>query len=98
VSGELNVFLLHAQPLAESNAQLFLDEVDAAHQLRHGMLDLNARVHLHEVELAGRSDEKLDGARVLVAHGFGAAHSGIAQRFARFLRMKMQGDSSSIFW
>src|SRR5207253_7431954 len=49
------------------DAQLLLDEINAVDQLGHRMLDLKARVHLQEEELArvGRGDE-LDraGARV----------------------------------
>src|SRR5437868_8073069 len=49
-SSRNDVFLLERQPLARRNTHLPLHEVDARHQLGHGMLDLEARVHLQEIE------------------------------------------------
>ena len=46
-----DVVLRPRQPLAGGDAQLRLDEVDAGDQLGHRVLDLDARVHLDEVEL-----------------------------------------------
>ena len=42
---------LEADRLAGGHADLFLHEVEAGHHLGHRMLDLDAGVHLHEVEL-----------------------------------------------
>ena len=39
--------------LARGDAKLLLDEVDAGHELGHGMLDLEPGVHLDEEELVG---------------------------------------------
>ena len=46
------LLLSQRERLAGGDAQLLLDEVDAVHQLGHGMLDLQPRVHLEEEELA----------------------------------------------
>ena len=53
---------LIAERLAGRDAQLLGHEVDAEHHLGHGMLDLQARVHLEEVE-AIALDQELDRAR-----------------------------------
>ena len=37
---------------ARSHAKLPLDQVDIGYKLGDGMLDLQARIHLHEVEIA----------------------------------------------
>src|SRR5262249_6816714 len=44
-------------------------EVEAGHELGHGVLDLEPRIHLEEVEVLLRIDDELDGARGLVADG-----------------------------
>mmetsp|Transcript_43463 Transcript_43463/g.80893 ORF Transcript_43463/g.80893 Transcript_43463/m.80893 type:complete len:366 (+) Transcript_43463:1651-2748(+) len=46
-----------------------LDDVDVRHLLRHGVLDLDPRVDLHEVMLTVLVDKELDGPRVLVVTG-----------------------------
>jgi hypothetical protein len=58
--------------------QLPADQVDAGDHLRHRMLDLDARVHLHEVELAAvLVEDVLDGARAAVADVLAKAHGGL---------------------
>src|SRR5581483_11372778 len=52
VAPDLHIALHVGQPLAAGDEELRLHEVDAGHQLGHRMLDLNARVHLDEVELS----------------------------------------------
>src|SRR6202167_6142913 len=52
MSAELNVGLGVGQLLARGDRELRLDQVDAGDQLGYRMLDLDARVHLDEVELA----------------------------------------------
>jgi hypothetical protein len=47
---ELHVVLAHPQRLARRDPDHLLDEIDAGDQLGDGMLDLEARVHLQEVE------------------------------------------------
>src|SRR5205085_10069187 len=50
--------------------ELCLDEIDAGHLFRHGVLDLYPRIALDEEMLAGfRRDEELDGPRVRVLGG-----------------------------
>ena len=54
---------------AGGDAQLPLDEVEAGDHLGDGVLDLQAGVHLEEVEVAVRLGEAFDGAGVVVAEG-----------------------------
>src|SRR5207302_206247 len=79
-----DVFLRQAQHFAGRDTQLRLNQVDAGYELGYGMLDLDARIDLDEVEIARRVvEEKLDRAGVLVR---GLAHhgdSGGAQALAR---------------
>ena len=56
------------EPSAGGDVQLQLDEVEAGDRLGHGVLDLQARVDLHEGEAAaGGLVEELDRAGVAVA-------------------------------
>ena len=55
------------QRQARRDPDLLLDDVDAGRELRDRMLDLEARVHLEEVESAALIDEELDRAGVRVA-------------------------------
>ncbi len=64
------------QPFALGDADLQGDEVDAGRALRDGMLDLQPRVHLEEVEVAVVSGEELDGAGVGVADRSGRGDRG----------------------
>ena len=52
MAADLYVILRHRQCLTACNTQLFTDDVDARDHLGHGVLDLQTRVHLDEVELA----------------------------------------------
>ena len=65
----------NAQLLAGGDADLLLHEVDAGDHLGHRVLDLDARVHLDEVELAVLVQElERAGAAVAdLAAGVGAA-------------------------
>ena len=70
--------LLGRQRFAHRDPQLLLDQVEARHLLGDGVLDLNAGVHLHEVEVAVGIDQKLDRAGPFVVDGLGAAHGRLA--------------------
>src|SRR5665213_1130154 len=52
VAAELHVGLAEGQLLAGGDRELCLDQIDARDQLGHRMFDLDARVHLDEIELA----------------------------------------------
>ena len=66
VAGELDVFLAQREFFAGRDQQLLAHEIDAGDQLGHRMLDLDARVHLDEVEAAVLVEE-LERARAAIA-------------------------------
>ena len=55
VAGELHVGLLEGNRLARRDADLQGHEIEPGHRLRHRMLDLDAGVHLEEIEQIGRA-------------------------------------------
>ena len=63
---------LIAQRLAGGDADLLLHEVDAGHHLGHRVLDLDAGVHLHEVERPVLVEQELDRAGADVVDRLGA--------------------------
>ena len=71
---------------AAGDAELRLDQVDAGDEFGDRVLDLDARVHLDEVELAVFVHEELDGAGVLVADLGEAAAEGLADLLAHLGR------------
>jgi hypothetical protein len=83
VPGEAHVLLGDAQPLAGSDAQLQLDEIEARDHLGDGMLDLQARVHLQEVERPLGREQELHRAEVRVADGAGGSDGGGAHARAQ---------------
>src|SRR5205823_11569819 len=71
-------------PFGDPN--LLFDNVDAGHHFRDRMLDLNARIHLHEIETTARAvDDALDGAGILVAGVPAQPHRRVAERGAQRL-------------
>ena len=91
-------FCVKAKRLAGGDADLLAHQVDAGDHLGHRMLDLQARVHLDEVELAVLVEE-LDGADAAVAE---LLHARRRRRrrcacAASALRAG-EGASSNTFW
>ena len=74
------------QPLARSDAQLLAHDVDAGDELGHGMLDLQPRIQLDEVELALGREQELERACVAVADRLAGALRCGFHRFARIRR------------
>ena len=66
-AAQRDVVLREAELLARRDAELLLHEIEPGHQLGHRVLDLQARVHLEEVEVALAVHQELDRARVDVA-------------------------------
>ena len=75
--------LCQRQFFAERHAQLPLDEIDAGDQLGHGMLDLQAGVHLDEEHVPAVGDE-FDGAGAEIVDGTGS----LARRLANSLALR----------
>jgi hypothetical protein len=78
------------QVLAGGHANLLFHQVHAGHQLRDRMLDLDARVHLHEEELAVL-EQQLDGAGREIADRFAPADRGLAHARAQLGRDRRRG-------
>ena len=68
---ERHVRLREAQLFARRDADHLLDEVDAGDHLGDRMLDLQARIHLEEIERAVLAGDELDRAGGIVADGLG---------------------------
>ena len=79
VAGERDVPLLERQPLARGDPDLLLDDVDAGQELGDRMLDLEAGVHLEEIEVALVVEEELEGPGVGVLDGARSVDDGAAQ-------------------
>src|ERR1700761_141276 len=58
---ERQLLLRKRQRFPRGNAQLPLDEIEPCNHLRYRMLDLQPRVHLHEVEAAALLHDELHG-------------------------------------
>ncbi len=91
VTGEFDLVLRQRQRFSRSDAQLPLHQIEARDQLRHRMLDLQARVHLDEVPGRRRRQiaalhQELDRARPLVADRLGAGDSRAADLGAQLRR------------
>ncbi len=81
--GAAHLGLRDGQRFACGHTQLPLDQIEAGDQLGDGMLDLQPRVHLHEVEALRRPglaafDDELHRARAHITHGSGGGHGGLA--------------------
>ena len=85
VAGERHVALLERQPLARRDPDLLLDDVDAGDELGDRVLDLDARVHLEEVEVALVVEQELERAGVGVLHRARGVDDRAAQLAAHLL-------------
>jgi hypothetical protein len=78
VTGDADVSLSCRQFFPRRNSKLPFDKINACYHFCHGMLDLKARVHFHEVESACFFQKKFNrpGASV------GYRHGGVYRRLA----------------
>src|SRR6218665_174426 len=81
---EAHVVLCEAQRFALGHAQLLVDEVQPRDQLRHAVLDLQRRVHFHEVERAVGAQQELQRADARVADG----GAGLARDLAHLVAQR----------
>src|SRR5438093_1619201 len=73
-----DLVLGEAELLPGRDPELLLDEVAPRHELGHGVLDLEPRVHLEEVEAPVAVHEELHRTRIDVADGGGDAAGRLA--------------------
>src|SRR3989344_545421 len=93
VTAPAHVFLPEGNGLALGDAYLFLNDILAGDLFRYGVLDLQARVHLHEIELAVLVEQEFDGAGVLVIDTAGRTHAQVAHGGALFFgELRGRGD------
>src|SRR5262249_59570157 len=76
------LLLLEVEPLAQRQPDTFLDQVDPGYHLGDSVLDLDARVHLDEIELAVGREQKLHRADVRIADHLGRANRRLAHLLA----------------
>ena len=74
----------------EAMRDLLLHQVHAGDHLGDGVLDLEPRVHLHEVEVPVLVDQELDGAGVGVVDRLREAHGGLGHVVGDALRQARQ--------
>ena len=86
VAVDRELVLAQRELLAGGDPELPLDEIDAGDHLGHRMLDLEAGVHLHEVEGARRIRDELHGPGAGVADRLCGADGALAHRRAPLLR------------
>ena len=94
------LLLRPGQPLAGGDPKLRLYQVDAGDHFGDGVLDLQPRVHLEEIEtgaIALAFEQELDGSRIAVAGGAGCGHGGRAHAGAQAGVSAGEGLSSMIF-
>ncbi len=68
--------------LASGDAQLPFDEIETRDHFSDRVFDLQARVHFHEIEIALRVRDELDGARADITDGARGVTSSLAHRCA----------------
>ena len=85
---EGDFFLRIAERLSRRDADLLFDEIDAGDHFRHRMLHLDARVHLHEVELPVLIQQKLDGAGIDVVYGARSIHRQTSHFLSQAIRYR----------
>ena len=96
---EFERILRERQRLARGDAELPLDQVEPGDHFGDRMLDLQARIHLHEVERAVAVDDELDRAGTDVADRLRGARPPPRPSLARRSRvMPGAGASSRTFW
>src|SRR5262245_16498999 len=76
-----DLMLRERQRLSGRDTELPLDQVETGDHLGDGMLDLQSRVHLEEIE-APAVVQELDGARTSIIDGTSGGHRGLAHRSA----------------
>src|ERR1051326_752257 len=85
------------QWFAHGQHDLIPDQIDSGHLFRHGMLDLDALVHLQKVEVAVIIDDKLDRARVRIIRLLGNLDSRFAHSFTQLFELVLNQWRRALF-
>src|SRR5262249_26637366 len=77
MSAEYNLLLFVSERRTFRHANLHANQVGICNHLCYGMLDLNARVHLHEIKVLVIIDQELNRSRPKIAEFFARIHSSL---------------------
>ena len=69
--------------LTGGDPDLFLYQITTVNLFRDGVFDLDTGIHLDEIEMSIRINQKLNRARILVADGFREFDRGISHFLAK---------------
>src|SRR5215217_8065601 len=97
VAAPRDISLRKGEFLTGGHTDARLYDVYPRYFLRHGVLDLDAGVHLQKVESAfgfASFNEELDGADVVVADGLGGSEGDVAHRLAH---LRVYGGAGTLF-
>ena len=84
MTAPIDITLRKRKPLAGRHANLFAHEIEACHQLRHWMLNLQTRIHLEKIKITrGVREQKLNGASANVVYGFRDPDCDFTHSFAQ---------------
>src|SRR5271166_3071389 len=78
--------LLEVELFAQGEENAFLDEINTGYHFGNAVLNLDAGIHLDEIEVAVGSREKFDCANIGVADNFGGPNRSLAHFVAQALR------------
>ncbi len=86
---DAQILLLQGERLAGGDPQLPLDQIKPRYRFGHRVLDLQPRVHLHEVEaqvtVACRLGDELDGSGTHIFDGLGRCYRRLSHLTPAFL-------------
>ena len=68
------IIVLSGDGFARGDLDLFFDQIEIGHLFRHTMFNLDARVHLHEIEIAVLVYQELNCTHTLIADGRGCLY------------------------
>lgn len=94
-AAESDIFLFIHELHARRDADLPLDDIDARDVFGDGVLDLQAGVHFHKIEIVIFIEQKLDGAEARVIDRFRRQH-GAAHHFAA--HVFFQNDAGALLY
>src|SRR5207249_2641551 len=84
VTTKLDVALPVREPFPCGDEDLVTNQIDTGQEFSHRMLNLNARVHFHEIELLSFVDEKLHRSNIRIADLLDRLHDAAPHFRAQF--------------
>ena len=84
MTGELDLFLAHADGFATGDAQLLGNQINTRDHFGYRMLNLDAGVHLHEVEAPTAIKQEFHRSSALVMNAAGGSNCGFTHAQPQF--------------